>query len=447
MPAFLKAVAEFQATGTKLNATYVYDQETGLKLFGKTAFYVRQPSGDLCHLPPQRRGRAPMPEPKRQGGDVRGGREARRLRPRSSAIRCPVTCTVIDRHATSGSMRGHDRSVEGLRLLPARPVPEQGSARRSRRRAHRSVSAPYDQALRWPCACSPSLAARALALHDLQASTSTSASRTSPSPLRGRRRASPGHLGEGSFYVHILVSIRRIAIGYLLAGVLGIALGLVMGRSRFARDLVLPYIELLRPIPAVAWIPLAILMWPTEEASIIYITFLGALFPIVLNTIHGVEQTPEVLVRAAPVARRLAPQIFRHVVLPAALPSIVTGLAIAMGVSWFSLLAGEIISGQYGIGYFTWNAYSLIHYPDIVVGMLTIGLLGTRSTALVRRSPDPFWLGRATGAEAGAPRSFGVSPASLWPRSRSGFVAAYHAFLLGDPGHPLRATCRTTSRL
>jgi NitT/TauT family transport system permease protein len=81
--------------------------------------------------------------------------------------------------------------------------------------------------------------------------------------------------------------------------------------------------------------------------------------------------------------------IFRHVVLPGALPSICAGLAIGMGVSWFSLLAGEIISGQYGIGYFTWNAYSIINYPNIVVGMLAIGLLGTGSTALVRQITKP----------------------------------------------------------
>ena len=76
--------------------------------------------------------------------------------------------------------------------------------------------------------------------------------------------------------------------------------------------------------------------------------------------------------------------------LPGALPSIVTGLAIGMGVSWFSLLAGEIISGQYGIGYFTWSSYTLVQYPQIIIGMLVIGLLGTGSTALVRSSAQPF---------------------------------------------------------
>ena len=198
------------------------------------------------------------------------------------------------------------------------------------------------------------------------------------------------HLQESSFYLHIAVSLERIGISYASAAALGILLGLLMGRSQLIRDIVSPYIEVLRPIPAVAWIPLAILLWPTEEGSIIYITFLGALFPIVLNTVHGVEQTPEVLVRAAQSLGASRLLIFRQVILPGAFPSICAGLAIGMGVSWFSLLAGEIISGQYGIGYFTWNAYSVINYPDIVVGMLTIGLLGASSAALVQALTGPF---------------------------------------------------------
>jgi NitT/TauT family transport system permease protein len=191
------------------------------------------------------------------------------------------------------------------------------------------------------------------------------------------------HLADDDFYKHILVSMRRILFAYSIAVLLGVTIGLLVGRSRLARAAVLPYIEVIRPIPAVAWIPLAILMWPTEESSIVYITFLGALFPIILNTIHGVEETPEVLVRAALSLGAKKFEVFWHVVLPAALPSIAAGLSIGMGISWFSLLAGEIISGQYGIGYFTWDAYSMINYPDIVVGMLVIGGLGTLSTYLI----------------------------------------------------------------
>lgn len=197
-------------------------------------------------------------------------------------------------------------------------------------------------------------------------------------------------LATEKFYIHIIVSMRRILIGFTLATVLGVLAGIVMGRFRLMSDILMPYIEILRPIPAVAWIPLAILMFPTEESSIIYITFLGAFFPIVLNTIHGVQQTPENLVRAARSLGASNRAILWHVVLPGALPSIMAGLAIGMGVSWFSLLAGEIISGQYGIGYFTWNSYSLVEYPKIIIGMLVIGVLGTLSTMLVRIASKPF---------------------------------------------------------
>ena len=101
------------------------------------------------------------------------------------------------------------------------------------------------------------------------------------------------------FYLHIGASLQRIGIAFTTASLLGIFIGIFMGRSQIFHDIMVPYIEILRPIPAVAWIPLAILMFPTEESSIIYITFLGAFFPIVLNTLHGVEQTPKSLIRAS----------------------------------------------------------------------------------------------------------------------------------------------------
>lgn len=204
-------------------------------------------------------------------------------------------------------------------------------------------------------------------------------------------------LSSAEFYLHIVHSMERIAIAYAYAVVLGVLAGVMMGRSRWAEDIILPYIELFRPIPAVAWIPLAILMLPTEQSSIVFITFLGAFFPIVLNTVHGVEQTPDVLVRAARSLGASKKAILWHVVIPGAMPSIVAGLAIGMGVAWFSLLAGEIISGQYGIGYFTWTSYTLVKYPEIIIGMLTIGGLGTLCTLLVRKACAPLLHWQAKG--------------------------------------------------
>ena len=203
-------------------------------------------------------------------------------------------------------------------------------------------------------------------------------------------------LGSSNFYLNIAVSVRRVGISFGVAAAIGVPLGLAMGRSSTVKDIVGPYIEILRPIPAVAWLPMAIIIWPTNEQSILFITFLGAFFPIVINTIHGAEHAPELLVRAARTLGASTRSVVWHVVLPAALPSIVSGLAIGVGVSWFSVLTAEMISGQYGIGYFTWESYELIRYSDVIIGMLTIGLLGTASTALIRLLVRPFlrWLPR-----------------------------------------------------
>ena len=189
---------------------------------------------------------------------------------------------------------------------------------------------------------------------------------------------------SAGFYVHILASLERIWLGFAIATVLGVGLGLLIGWFAVAEDILFPPIELLRPIPAVAWVPISIMLWPTERSSIVFITTLGAFFPIVLNTIHGVEGIDRQLVRAATSLGAGRTAIFREVVLPGALPSIVTGLSVGMGVSWICLISAEMISGQFGVGYFTWVAYGIVKYSQIVVGMLTIGVLGMLSSLVIR---------------------------------------------------------------
>ena len=183
---------------------------------------------------------------------------------------------------------------------------------------------------------------------------------------------------------HITNSVRRVAIGFGLALLTAVPLGLLIGRSRLMEDIILPPIEILRPIPGVAWIPLAILMFPTAEQSMIFICFLGAIFPILLSTIHGVENLDRRLIYAAQTLGAKTWPIFRDVVFPGALPSIVTGLTIGMGTCWLLVVTAEMISGQFGIGYFTWESYTMQKYPNIIVGMLVIGVLGMASSALVR---------------------------------------------------------------
>jgi NitT/TauT family transport system permease protein len=189
---------------------------------------------------------------------------------------------------------------------------------------------------------------------------------------------------DSKFFMHVMLSCRRILLGFSLAAVIAVPLGLVMGRFRLAHEIVFPVTEILRPIPAIAWVPMAIMLWPTNEQSIVYITFLGSFFPILVNTLHGMSLVDPVLVRAAQCLGAREVSIFREVYFPGSLPHIFTGLTVGMGVAWVSLIAAEMISGQYGIGYFTWEAYSLVQYADIALGMICIGVLGLGSSALIR---------------------------------------------------------------
>jgi NitT/TauT family transport system permease protein len=198
---------------------------------------------------------------------------------------------------------------------------------------------------------------------------------------------------------HVGYSLWRVAVGFGVAAVVGVALGLAIGRFAWARRALLPPLELLRPIPAVSWIPLSVLMFPSTEASMIFITFLGAVFPVLLNTIHGVEGVDRRLVASARSLGTRRWQLFAQVIVPAAAPSIATGLAIGMGTCWFCLVSAEMISGQFGIGYYTWESYTVQNYGGIIVGMLLIGLFGMGSSALIRaaaRAAMPWT--RATGA-------------------------------------------------
>ncbi|MBV9632321.1 MAG: ABC transporter permease, partial [Xanthobacteraceae bacterium] len=179
-------------------------------------------------------------------------------------------------------------------------------------------------------------------------------------------------------------SLRRILLGFSIVTAIGVPLGLLIGRYRPVRGLLLPICEVLRPIPAIAWVPMSIMLWPNNEASIVYITFLGSFFPILLNTIHGVESIDKVLIRAGQCLGAKESALLWHVILPGAAPHIFTGLAVGMGVAWVSLIAAEMISGQFGIGYFTWEAYSLVQYSDIALGMICIGVLGLASSAAIR---------------------------------------------------------------
>lgn len=186
------------------------------------------------------------------------------------------------------------------------------------------------------------------------------------------------------FYAHIMASLTRVFVGIIMAFFLALPLGLVISMTRFGRDFIFPLVEIVRPIPQIAWIPTAILLFPTVESSIIYITFIGAFFPILINTISGVKSIPAVLITAAKCMGATPWQLVCKVILPGSLPGIFTGITVGIGVSWMGVVAAEMIAGKYGIGYFTWISYTLMTYPETIVGMITIGSLGSMCFGMIR---------------------------------------------------------------
>jgi NitT/TauT family transport system permease protein len=186
------------------------------------------------------------------------------------------------------------------------------------------------------------------------------------------------------YYDHILASCRRIFLAFAIATGVGVPLGLLMGWSLRFRAYTFPILETLRPIPVLAWVPIAILAFPGFEWPVIFLATLASLFVTTLNAMLGVQSIDDAYFRAAGCLGSSRWQVFRHVVVPGALPYVFTGLQISIGVAWFSLVAAEMVSGDLGLGYMIVDAYMNNVTVPMVIGMLTLGFVGWATSALVR---------------------------------------------------------------
>ncbi|MDX3548626.1 ABC transporter permease [Streptomyces europaeiscabiei] len=221
------------------------------------------------------------------------------------------------------------------------------------------------------------------------------------------------------YWTDLTDSLTRILTGFLLAAVLGVAVGVLIARSHLAEDLLGPVLEVIRPIPAIALVPVAILLFPSNEQGIVFITFTAAFFPVLVSTRHAVRALTPVWEEAVHTMGGGRWRVLASVVLPGALPGIFGGLSVGIGVSWICVISAEMISGQYGVGYRTWQDYTVVNYPGVFVGMATIGVLGwLTSTAveLVGRRLT-HWLPRTSYAAGNpsprprrAPRSTTATP-------------------------------------
>jgi NitT/TauT family transport system permease protein len=180
------------------------------------------------------------------------------------------------------------------------------------------------------------------------------------------------------------VSASRVFLGYAIGVAIGVPLGLAMGISRSFHATVFPVIEFFRPIPPLAWVPLSILFWPTIEQTVVSIIFLGSFFTVVINVLGGVEAI-DVNHRRAALSMGARPwHVFWHVVLPATAPSIFTGMAVGMGLTWEIVVAAEMIASiQAGLGFMMWQAYVGGSIALIIVAMISIGVAGLVCSSLI----------------------------------------------------------------
>ena len=188
---------------------------------------------------------------------------------------------------------------------------------------------------------------------------------------------------SGTWWANMVFSLQRVAQGYALAILVGVPLGVLIGWSRLAARMVDPSIQWLRPIPITAWLPFSIALFGIRDFGAIFLITLGAFYPIVVNATQGARDVDKNLVRAARMMGADNVQLLRRVLLPAALPSVFTGLRIGLGIAWTAVIVAEMVAVKSGLGYVLWDAYYVGRMDVVIADMVSIGLLGYLSDRLL----------------------------------------------------------------
>jgi ABC-type nitrate/sulfonate/bicarbonate transport system permease component len=187
-----------------------------------------------------------------------------------------------------------------------------------------------------------------------------------------------GHLvRNGELASDTAYSLARVCSAWMLSAVIAVPLGLLMGTSRSLERIINPFVELLRPISPLAWIPLAILWFGIGEGGKVFVVCVGAFFPVLLNTVTGVKSVDPTLLHAGEVfGCNTKFALFRRVLIPASMPAIVVGLRVGFGTGWAAIIAAELVAAQQGLGYLIANGMDILRADEVVAGMIVIGILG-----------------------------------------------------------------------
>ncbi|CAN7362974.1 nitrate ABC transporter permease [Phenylobacterium sp. LjRoot219] len=191
-----------------------------------------------------------------------------------------------------------------------------------------------------------------------------------------------GGVDKGLFW-HALTSLKRVAIGFSISAVVGIALGVLVGGSRLAHRGLDPLFQVLRTVPPLAWLPISLAALHQANPSALFVIFITAIWPVIINTAVGVRNVPQDYRNVGRVLRLSPLSYFFKILLPAATPYIFTGLRIGVGMSWLAIVASEMLLGGVGVGFFIWDQYNASRISDIVVALIWVGLVGFALDRLV----------------------------------------------------------------
>ena len=174
----------------------------------------------------------------------------------------------------------------------------------------------------------------------------------------------------------VLYSLGRVMAGFLLAAIVGIPVGFLMGSSVLFRRGWAPLIQILRPVSPLAWLPIGLLLFRAVDPSALFVIFITSIWPMILNTASGVEAIPKDYRNVAAVLRLNRIEMVRHILLPATLPYVLTGMRLSLGIDWMVIVAAEMLTGGIGIGFFVWDEWNNLNVPSIIVAIVLIGLVG-----------------------------------------------------------------------
>jgi nitrate/nitrite transport system permease protein len=184
----------------------------------------------------------------------------------------------------------------------------------------------------------------------------------------------------------ILISLQRVALGYGLAAIVGIAIGGLLGLNRFIGKGFDPVIQVLRTVPPLAWFPISLMVFQNANTSAIFVIFITAIWPIIINTAVGIREIPEDYTNVSRVLRLRKSEYISNIVIPATVPYVFTGLRIAVGLAWLAIVAAEMLKADGGIGYFIWDAYNAggdSSSSQIILAIIYVGLVGLALDRLV----------------------------------------------------------------